>query len=274
MRNKKRLFFPGQEKGEKVIFFTRRHPLSFLGMFLFAFFMTVLPFLVYWVVSARGVVELDPTGQKVMIALSGAYLLFVLGFFLAAWIDYYLDIMIVTDSRIVDIAQNVLFSRDVAEANLTDIEDVNAEVRGILPTFFHFGTVFVQTAGTARNFEFKSMPDPYGISRMIVDLHQKSLLKEEKREAREIGESIASRRENDKKEEPKPEIKKSANSSEEQLDLPADATRQQSNSLGGLQAGGPATTPPKVEGIEAGLGGEDNNSVSHDDLKKGGGADF
>jgi len=42
MREQEKPFFPGQEKGEKVVFFTRRHPLSFLGMFLFAFFMAVL----------------------------------------------------------------------------------------------------------------------------------------------------------------------------------------------------------------------------------------
>lgn len=260
MKNKKRLFFPGQEKGEKVIFFTRRHPLSFLGILLFAFFMAVLPFLFYLLLTAMGMISLDPTGQKIMLVLASSYLLFVLGFFLAGWIDYYMDVMILTDSRIVDITQNVLFSRTVAEANLTDIEDVNAEVKGILPTLFHFGTVFVQTAGTARNFEFNSLPDPYGISKMIVDMHQKSLLEEEKRESREIGKSILREERikpeysnyqetKDSRQTPKSKPKKSANSSEEQL-------------------GGPATMA-----AERPLSGDDS-SVSQEGLEKGGGAEF
>jgi len=226
MREQEKPFFPGQEKGEKVVFFTRRHPLSFLGMFLFAFFMAVLPFIIFVLISARGIIDLDPTGQKIMIVLSSAYLLFVLGFFLAAWIDYYLDIMIITDFRIVDIMQNVLFSRDVAEANLDRVEDVNAEVKGFLPTVFHYGTIFVQTAGTARNFEFKSIPNPYDVSKMIVDLHQKCLIKEEK------GELC-----------PEPKLKKTAS-----VDF----------------------KKPIKEPIDE----KNNNSISHDDLEKGGGAEF
>jgi len=177
---KERPFFPGQEEKEKVVFFTRRHPLSFLGSIFLVFFMAVLPFILYLLLSSVDLVHLDSFGQKIMIVAVGCYLLFVLGFFLAAWIDYYLDVMIITDFRIVDITQHVLFSRSVAEANLTDIEDVNAEVKGVLPTLFHFGTVFIQTAGTARNFEFDSLPNPYDISKMVVDLHQKSLLEVEK----------------------------------------------------------------------------------------------
>ncbi|TSC91870.1 MAG: Uncharacterized protein CEN92_176 [Candidatus Berkelbacteria bacterium Licking1014_96] len=249
MKNKP--FFPGQEKDEEVVFFTRRHPLSFLGILLFAFFMAVLPFALYLLLTAIDMISLDPTGQKIMLVLASSYLLFVLGFFLAGWIDYYLDVMILTDSRIVDITQNVLFSRTVAEANLTDIEDVNAEVKGILPTLFHFGTVFVQTAGTARNFEFKSLPDPYAVSKMILDLHEKSLLEEEKRESREIGRSVA------REEEKKCEHSHHQEAKEEAEEVPK------------LPPIKPQGEPkPNIEQKE------DDNSVNQEDLEKGGGADF
>ncbi|MCX6811927.1 MAG: hypothetical protein NT039_04535 [Candidatus Berkelbacteria bacterium] len=297
--DKERPFFPGQEKGEKVLFFTRRHPLSFLGLFLFSFFMVILPFLVYWIVIVFGIVDLSVTGEKIMIVLEGAYLLFVLGFFLAAWIDYYMDVMIVTNLRIIDITQNVLFSRTIAEANLTDIEDINAEVKGILPTLFHYGTIFVQTAGTARNFEFDSMPDPYGISKMIVDLHQKSLLEEEKKEAVEIGESFARARGREEeigekdihqmahgfthRRKPQPTEFKQEDEKDNIAEKQQPKSQEYQESSGWKEMDNhvlpkenkPPTPPlqpqeePKPEPKK-----EDDNSVSHDDLKKGGEAEF
>ena len=279
-------FFPGQEKGEKVIFFTRRHPLSFLGPFLFAFFMVIVPFLFYWVVTSFKMIELDVTEEKIVIVLGGCYLLFVLGFFLAAWIDYYMDVMILTDFRIVDITQNVLFSRTVAEANLSDIEDVNADVKGVLPTIFHYGTVFVQTAGTARNFEFQSLPDPYGVSKMIVDMHQQSLRDKEIREGEEIGKSFANNRDNGEKNNSE-DIKKEAGIVEGKEEE-TDNTNQYQQSSGWKEMDNntskenipkpPPPQPPPPEPEEKPKSNinkkNDDNSIGHDDLEKGGEADF
>lgn len=262
-----RPFFPGQEKDEEVIFFTRRHPLSFLGAFLFAFLMAVLPFILYFMVGAAGMISLDALGQKIMLVIASSYLLFVLGFFLAAWIDYYLDVMILTNFRIIDITQNVLFSRSVAEANLTDIEDVNAEVKGVLPTLFHYGKVFVQTAGTARNFEFDSLPNPYDINKMIVDLHQKSLLAEERRETQEITKTLA-REQRAGKEITPHVIHRAANQivNHHSPNLPRENTKETSDNQ-----------PKPNEESQTPSGGQkmDNDqSISHDDLQKGGEAEF
>jgi hypothetical protein len=181
--------FPGQIEGEKVLFFTRRHPLSFLGMVAIAIGMLVLPIAGFFIFGIAGL-AISSFGTKLIFAIFGAYILFVMGFFLVAWINYYYDVVIITDNRVVEISQEALFTRRVAEANLVDVEDVNAEVKGILNTLFHFGTVNVQTAGAAENFEFLSLPNPYRISKMISDLHQKTVEESERQEAKEIGRSI------------------------------------------------------------------------------------
>lgn len=261
-----RPFFPGQEKDEEVIFFTRRHPLSFLGAFVFAFLMAVLPFILYFMVRAAGMISLDAIGQKIMLVIASSYLLFVLGFFLAAWIDYYLDVMILTNFRIIDITQNVLFSRSVAEANLTDIEDVNAEVKGVLPTLFHYGKVFVQTAGTARNFEFDSLPNPYDINKMIVDLHQKSLLAEEKRETKEISKTLLEGQRNGRDITPK-DIHRAAHRI---IRRSSDFPRENTEAV-------VSDKPKPDQESQAPSDGQkvDNNQpISHDDLEKGGEVDL
>jgi len=210
---KEKEFFPGQEKGERVIFFIRRHPLSFLGFIAFSVIMIAVPLVMYFFLKGTTLLELNEFGQRLIVVIGSAYVLFILGFFLVGWIDYYLDVVIVTDSRIVDVNQDRLFARSIAEANLADVEDVNAEVKGILNTLFHFGTVYVQTAGTATNFEFKYIPHPYKIAKMIADLHQKAVEEAEMREAVEIGETIAEKENEfngadipgDKEKQPKPE---------------------------------------------------------------------
>ncbi len=192
----KRDVFPGQIEGEKVLFFTRRHPLSFLGMAAIAIGMLILPIAGIFIFDISGFVIGD-FGNKLMFGIIGSYILFVMGFFLVAWINYYYDVVIITDDRLVEISQEALFNRKVSEANLADVEDVNAEVKGVLNTLFHFGTVIVQTAGTAKNFEFLYLPNPYRISKMISDLHQKSVEESERQEAKEIGKSLLETRVSD-----------------------------------------------------------------------------
>jgi hypothetical protein len=92
----------------------------------------------------------------------------------------------VTNERIVDITQNGFFRRDIAELHLHQVQDVSANEDGMLPTFFHYGDITIQTAGERENFIFKSVPHPYTISKKIIDLHE-AQLEESQREELELG---------------------------------------------------------------------------------------
>jgi hypothetical protein len=288
-------FFPGQLPGEKVIYFTRRHPLSFLGMILFALAMIILPAIVYLIVINTSVLQLVDWQMRIMIVIASAYFLFVLGFLLVAWIIYYFDVVIITNARIVDITQENLFARKISEANLTDVEDVNAEVKGILPTFFHFGTVHVQTAGTAENFEFDYLPEPYKVSKLISDLHEQTVEEAETREAREIGEVIAERTP-EGQEASQEDIDvaaqklahhgKTHNEIDPQSETPKRQEEETSNyqeSTGWKEMDNyqppkenkPQPPPPKPkEESKPEPKKENDNSINHDDLEKGGEAEF
>lgn len=85
--------------------------------------------------------------------------------------DYWLDAWIITNERIIDIEQKGLFSREVSEFKLDKIQDVSFDVRGIIPTFFRYGDVQVQTAGSERNFVFYTVPNPQEIKNKILKIH-------------------------------------------------------------------------------------------------------
>jgi uncharacterized membrane protein YdbT with pleckstrin-like domain len=90
------------------------------------------------------------------------------------WVDYYFDVWIVTDNRIVNIDQKGLFSREVSELELDKIQDITTDVKGVIPTFLNFGDLQVQTAAEEERFLFHNIPDPYDVKNIIMNLHKNS----------------------------------------------------------------------------------------------------
>ncbi len=76
---------------------------------------------------------------------------------LSAWMDYYLDMWIVTEKRVINIDQRGLFSREISEIPMANIQDVTVEVHGLMETLLGFGTVRIQTAGE-REFTIDDIP--------------------------------------------------------------------------------------------------------------------
>ena len=86
------------------------------------------------------------------------YLLF-LATLLYVWMDYYLDILLITSQRILIIEQKGLFNRQVTAVPLERVQDITVRKRGILQTFFDFGDIQIQTAGE-ENYSMKDVSHP------------------------------------------------------------------------------------------------------------------
>ena len=85
------------------------------------------------------------------------------------WMNYYLDVWVLTEGRVFDIEQHGLFSRDVSEIRLDRIQDITAEVHGVIPTMLNFGHVRVQTAGSDGEFIIRNVPNPYAVRDKISE---------------------------------------------------------------------------------------------------------
>src|SRR5690606_31415112 len=86
--------------------------------------------------------------------------------------DYFLDVWIVTDQRIINIEQRGMFNREIAEHDLDKIQDVSGLQKGFFQTLFSYGYVHVQTAGEIQRFIFKQVDNPFDIVRQINKLIQ------------------------------------------------------------------------------------------------------
>ena len=99
----------------------------------------------------------------------------IVGFFI--WVDYHLDIWIVTSSRIVNIEQKGFFSRSISELDYSHIQDVTSNIEGILHTTLNYGDVNIQTAGTHGHFTFRNIPKPEKMKTLVMHLHRQALSK-------------------------------------------------------------------------------------------------
>ena len=84
------------------------------------------------------------------------------------WTDYYLDVWMVTDKRIIDIEQKSFFHRQTSVFRIERIQDITIETRGIIATLLNFGDIHVQTAGESQEFIMRGIANPKYMRRIIL----------------------------------------------------------------------------------------------------------
>ena len=141
--------FPGREPDEKIVVVLHRHWFTFFRSVIGLIFLGVVPAGIVWWWAGYAGWELIPgtLGHTLLVMAGALFELFVWILIYGFWLDYYLDTFIITDKRLVDIEQSGLLGRTVAEQRLYRVQDVTSEAQGLLATMFHFGNVYVQTAG-------------------------------------------------------------------------------------------------------------------------------
>jgi len=166
------------EADEKVITIVRKH---WFVMFMFVvgdLLLTLFPLIGYVMITK--LISTLPMNEFLTInslaEFSGTIWFFYLAWVLLMWIhftnhitDYYLDLWVITDRRIVAIDQRGFFRRFLSSFRLERLQDMNIEVSGIIPTLLNYGSIEAQTAGGSNEeFKAKNMPDPRGLKALII----------------------------------------------------------------------------------------------------------
>ncbi len=171
--------FPGQYENENIALVVRRHKIILLTYGFYIILMSAIPPIFYFSIMPNALSGfLYEPYDKIFILLSIIFYGFVWIAAFTVWLDYYLDIWIVTDQRILDVEQVGLFSRVVSEVDLEKIQDVTSEVHGMPATIFGFGDIHIQTAAEKTRFVMKSVPHPVTARREIIKLYRKAKEKE------------------------------------------------------------------------------------------------
>ncbi|MDP3955992.1 MAG: PH domain-containing protein [bacterium] len=150
-----------------------RHPIVLLLPIVIAIVLFVLPPILYTWLPFGSPFEITGGAAELLTFFYLCWALILWLAFSVTFIDYWLDVWIVTDKRLLDFEQQGLFRREVAVTDLSDIEDVTIKVKGILPSMLDFGDIIVQTAGTRREFMMRDIIKPDKVKRIINELADK-----------------------------------------------------------------------------------------------------
>ncbi len=162
---------PGKIKNEEIVKVIRRDFFVLFKKILFFLLLAIIPWGFFAIMLlAQPALFIGMVSGPVLVLSASAYYLFIWLFFFFSFIDYYLDIWIITSQRIIDIQQQGFFSRIISEQKLFRIQDVTSEVYGFVPTILKFGNVHVQTAGTKERFFFRQVPNPDEVRDIIIKL--------------------------------------------------------------------------------------------------------
>ena len=111
---------------------------------------------------------LSPVISGILWVLGSAWVVAMWVAFFIVYTDYYLDVWVLTDQRLIDIDQQGLFAREVATLSLDKIQDVTAKQSGIFPTILNYGDVHLQSAGTDREFIIYHVRRPKQLRDMLM----------------------------------------------------------------------------------------------------------
>ncbi len=167
-KNPQGIYFKNQEKDEKILLFIRRSIITNFKWVLVSIIFLLLPLLAYLFVNFGGQIISFPT--KYILFFLAFYYLLVFTYIYVNFITWYFNIAFVTNIRVVDIDFSGLIYKNIAATKLSLIQDVSLIQSGAVRTFFNYGDVFVQTAGTYTNFEFEAAPQPENAVHIIEDL--------------------------------------------------------------------------------------------------------
>ena len=186
MRRFQKFHFRGQNPNEEILLVVRRHWFDILKQFLMVFLMALLLIFSFYAFPYFLGDFSETKLQSLIFFLESGFAVLIWLYAFLIWIDYYFDVWIITDKRIINVEQKGLFMRHISELELPKVQDVTTEIDGIIPSLLNYGDVYIQTAGTVTRFIFWHVPNPYKIKGIIMKLQEKA----QRRETRKLGKAI------------------------------------------------------------------------------------
>lgn len=185
MEKYKKFHFAGQKNREEILMVIHRHWFNILEQMFLVFLMVAALFASLIYIPLLFPVFKAPVLGSFFAFLENIFAMAIWIIFFLIWIDYYFDVWIITNLRIVNIEQKGLFNRSVSEMDFSRIQDITTEVVGIIPTFLNYGDVLIQTAAEEEKFLFRQVPDPYNIKDVLMKM-QKQRNREKTEEFRKV----------------------------------------------------------------------------------------
>jgi membrane protein YdbS with pleckstrin-like domain len=162
--------FYGMDKDEEILLLLRRDLITNLGWVIITLLLVFTPFVAGTIFNSLGVDPLRQLPIGLLIVLTLFWYIFAFGYLFVNFLNWFFNVHLVTNKRVVDMDFSGILYRNIADAPLNTIQDVTHTISGAAEILFNYGTVYIQTAGEQRELEFAGIPEPARIQDYISDL--------------------------------------------------------------------------------------------------------
>lgn len=151
--------FQGQQPMEGVICFCRKHPIVLLRSFIILTGLMVSASLGIFFIFNTGMLSESVT-LKMLLSLLLVLITGTHHFFFLKIFNYFLEIMILTNYRVIDLKKSVFMQDDKEIIDLHEIQDIKKNQDGILPNFLNYGDIKIATASLSTSMTLRRLPNP------------------------------------------------------------------------------------------------------------------
>ena len=153
------------EPGEDMLETVRRHWFVIVTQLVWIAIIMVVPFagfaILAFVPEATTIFEAHTEYQAAITFGFACWFLFTLLIGFHIWTHYFLDVLLITDHRVVVLDQRAFFNRKISSFRLERLQDIEVTIEGIIPTFLDYGTLHAQTASASEtDFVLYELPRP------------------------------------------------------------------------------------------------------------------
>lgn len=157
------------QPGEEIICEIKRHPMGMLNKYI-ASFLSLVILGVSAVLLIPQTVPQDSQPQARVFAIFGVIcvaIIAAIGLYLTQYI-YYKNRWIVTSDSITQVSQIGLFSTQLSQLSMANLQDVTVVQDGFLPSTFDYGVLRAESAGERSKFVFLYCPNPKKYAQEIL----------------------------------------------------------------------------------------------------------
>lgn len=170
IKEPRNIYYDGEDSDEKILYILRRSHLTNLGWEFALAVMAILPFYAAPYLIRYRQLALEVIGPGLLFTITLSWYLAILGLALLNFLNWYFNVYIITNKKIVDFDFYGLTYKNIADTVIHNVQDVTATISGPINMIFNIGHVYIQTAAEKREFDFDSVDDPGKIRDIISDL--------------------------------------------------------------------------------------------------------
>lgn len=153
--------FKGQQKNELVLRFSRKHWISLLPHFI-SFSVFILALVSFFLFVPQEAVRniFSPLMYQIIAGIVILGLTYYLHHFFIEFFNYYLQILIITNFRVIQLDKTVYFRSDQDSVDVGEIQNIVVQKKGPIKTILNYGEIIITLSSAHATKIIQCVPNP------------------------------------------------------------------------------------------------------------------